>query len=191
MMARILVLAAIFGLALAQATTAPMCNEAMCRSPAIEMSIGAKQAYDCWANGGSEPMTCATGYEAKVVPSVPPLGDIKYYTCCKPGAVAADYAKNNCDPDRTPGSCTSTTGPGAKPGKEGYDCWSSGSGDQATCAQDGAFKFSVQTGAQSGDKRHYMCCQTQSQSGDGTAHTAQLALSVAVSLLVALAAAAM
>lgn len=89
MMARILVLAAIFGLALAQATTAPMCNEAMCRSPAIEMLMGAKQAYDCWANGGSEPMTCATGYEAKVVPSVPPLGDIKYYTCCKPGAVAA------------------------------------------------------------------------------------------------------
>jgi hypothetical protein len=64
--------------------------------------------------------------------------------------------------------------------------------EQATCAQDGAgFKFSVETGAQSGDKRQYMCCQTQLQSGDGTAHTAQLALSAAVSLFVALAAASM
>jgi hypothetical protein len=89
MMARILVLLAIFGLVSTQATTAPMCNEAMCRSPAIEMALGAKQAYDCWANGGSEPMACATGYEAKEVPSVTRLGEFKYYTCCKPGAVAA------------------------------------------------------------------------------------------------------
>lgn len=89
-MARILVLLAIFGLASAQATTAaPICNEAMCRSPAIEMTLGAKQAYDCWATGSSEPMACATGYEAKEVPSVPRFGEFKYYTCCKPGAVAA------------------------------------------------------------------------------------------------------
>ena len=67
-------------------STGGICDEAMCRSPG-------PGGYDCWANNGSEPMTCAPGYESKVVSNVllgdqviENSGEFKYYTCCKPGA---------------------------------------------------------------------------------------------------------
>ena len=91
---------------ISSARAAMMCDEAQCTSPsmyklAFEL-MGqpelAKQngLYDCWANGKDEPYSCVSGYTGQVVPTVPELGDYKYYTCCKTGFTAAGTGSRSC-----------------------------------------------------------------------------------------------
>jgi hypothetical protein len=155
------------------------CDESKCRSPDL-YSLVFKTGYDCWAYPDNpitpEPYTCAEGYTAKAIESVPKVSGYSYYTCCTADEPSTTTPINECNLDTYPGVCTSSDG------GSGFDCWADCHNEPMTC---GGTKYTAprKTGATmsvwGSDCHQYICCT----SGAGT-HNPTSAVFILVSSVV-------